>query len=135
MFWKAVSISRLNACAAILIRMAYVGIHTDQMVVLLQFRYVTGCYMYLMITTNKINLLKYSFTSKLKSKILDVWNRISIRCSNAIEPPIITTRTPTTIRYGYNMKRRSPRTIRLPDDTHLLHFKKLSLCYGEFIWR
>lgn len=74
-----------------------------------------------------IKFRKDFLAREVLGKILDVGQRVAIRCGYLVQGPIITTRSPRSVRLPYHMKRRGPRRGRSANYVQLKHLIKFSL--------
>ena len=65
----------------------------------------------------------------------DVWNRVAVRCSNIVQPAVVSTRAPVTVAFGNQVKRRGPCARGRTYDAHVEKFVKLGFGGYEFLGR
>ena len=88
-----------------------------------------------MIGAHQIDLGEDGCASLVGGKILDVWNRVAIRCGNIIQVAVVSTGAPFTVALGNHVKRRSPCARGRTYDAHVKKFVKLSFGGDDFLGR
>ena len=87
------------------------------------------------VSPNQVDLGEDSFVCQIGSKVLDLWDRITVRSCLVIELSIITTRSPFIILLLNHVQRGCPHTRRRSDDAHVDELGQFSFCTCKLFWR
>ena len=88
----------------------------------------------LVVRLNQVNLGEDSFACQIGSKVLGMWDGISVRSCLVVELSIITTRSPISVLLNH-AQRGCPHTRRRSDDAHVDELGKFSFRACKLFWR
>ena len=75
----------------------------------------------------KVQLGEHGSTRYPGGEISNVWKRIPVRNRHIVQPPVITTRPPSSLLLTNCMERKKPGRRRTLDDSSFLHGRELGL--------